>query len=196
MAKSRKKIEGRKAELEKAARQAGKIAARAERVAREAVERTKETSSMLIDFLVHPTHAAAALGKAVTAGQKQLASGADEAIAVERDLRARLDTLIDERLTAVLHGLGLPTGTDLQVLMDRVNALEAAEAKPARKPAAKPAKAAAKPASATKPAAKPAPKPAAKRAKPASKPAAKHAAKPAAKSAPKRAAKKPATPAR
>ncbi len=191
MAKSRKKLEGRKAELEKAARQAGKIAARAERVAREAVERTKETSSMLIDFLVHPTHAAAALGKAVTAGQKQLASGADEAIAVERDLRARLDTLIDERLTAVLHGLGLPTGTDLQVLMDRVNALEAAEAKPARKPAAKPAaKPVAKPAAKR---AKPAVKPAAK---PASKPAAKHAAKPAAKSAPKRAAKKPATPAR
>lgn len=146
---------------------------------------------MLIDFLVHPTHAAAALGKAVTAGQKQLASGADEAIAVERDLRARLDTLIDERLTAVLHGLGLPTGTDLQVLMDRVNALEAAEAKPARKPAAKPAaKPVAKPAAKR---AKPAVKPAAK---PASKPAAKHAAKPAAKSAPKRAAKKPATPAR
>lgn len=191
MAKSRKKLEGRKAEVEKAARQAGKIAARAERVAREAVERTKETSSMLIDFLVHPTHAAAALGKAVTAGQKQLASGADEAIAVERDLRARLDTLIDERLTAVLHGLGLPTGTDLQVLMDRVNALEAAEAKPARKPAAKPAaKPVAKPAAKR---AKPAVKPAAK---PASKPAAKHAAKPAAKSAPKRAAKKPATPAR
>ena len=191
MAKSRKKLEGRKAELEKAARQAGKIAARAERVAREAVERTKETSSMLIDFLLHPTHAAAALGKAVTAGQKQLASGADEAIAVERDLRARLDTLIDERLTAVLHGLGLPTGTDLQVLMDRVNALEAAEAKPARKPAAKPAaKPVAKPAAKR---AKPAVKPAAK---PASKPAAKHAAKPAAKSAPKRAAKKPATPAR
>jgi hypothetical protein len=191
MAKSRKKLEGRKAELEKAARQAGKIAARAERVAREAVERTKETSSMLIDFLVHPTHAAAALGKAVTAGQKQLASGADEAIAVERDLRARLDTLIDERLTAVLHGLGLPTGTDLQVLMDRVNALEAAEAKPARKPAEKPAaKPVAKPAAKR---AKPAVKPAAK---PASKPAAKHAAKPAAKSAPKRAAKKPATPAR
>ena len=37
MAKSRKKTDGRKAELEKAARQAGKIAARAERVAREAV---------------------------------------------------------------------------------------------------------------------------------------------------------------
>ena len=192
MAKSRKKIEGRKAELEKAARQAGKIAARAERVAREAVERTKETSSMLIDFLVHPTHAAAALGKAVTAGQKQLTSGANEAVAVERDLRARLDTLIDERLTAVLHGLGLPTGTDLQVLVDRVNALEAAEAKPAGKPAAKPARVAAKPASAAKPAAKPA----AKRAKPAAKPAAKAAAKPAAKAATKRAAKKPATPAK
>ncbi len=182
MAKSRKKTEGRKAELEKAARQAGRIAARAEKATRDAVERTKETSSMLIDFLIHPSHAAAALGKAVSAGQKQLTSGANEAVAVEKELRSRLDTLIDERLTAVLHGLGLPTGTDLQVLVDRVNALEAAEEKPARKPAAKPAKAAAKPA------AKRAAKPAAK-----SVPA---TAKPAAKAAPKRAAKKPATPAK
>jgi hypothetical protein len=187
MAKSRKKTEGRKAELEKAARQAGKIAARAEKVAREAVERTKDTSSMLLDFLMHPTHAAAALGKAVTAGQKQLTSGANEAVAMEKELRAKLDSLIDERLTSVLHGLGLPTGTDLQVLVARVNALEAADAKPPAKPTAKPArKAAAKPAKA---AAKPAAKPAAKR-------AAKPAAKPAAKSAPKRAAKKRATPAR
>lgn len=181
MAKSKKKTEGRKAELEKAARQAGRIAARAEKATRDAVERTKETSSMLIDFLIHPSHAAAALGKAVSAGQKQLSSSANEAVAVEKELRARLDSLIDERLTAVLHGLGLPTGTDLQVLVDRVNALEAAEAKPARKPAAKPAGAA-------KAAAKPAAKPAAKRAK--------AAPKPAARTAPKRAVKKPATPAK
>ncbi len=183
MAKSRKKTDGRKAELEKAARQAGKIAARAEKVAREAVERTKDTSSMLLDFLMHPTHAAAALGKAVTAGQKQLTSGANEAVAKEKELRARLDELIDERLTSVLHGLGLPTGTDLQALVTRVNALEAAEARTARRPAAK---ATAKPArAASKPAAKPAVKPAAKK-----------SAKPAAKAAPKRAAKKAATPAR
>ena len=142
MAKSRKKTDGRKAELERAARQAGKIAARAEKVAREAVEKTRETSSMLLDFLVHPTHAAAAFGKAVSAGQKQLTSGASEAVAKEKELRSKLDTLIDERLAAVLHGLGLPTGTDLQKLVERVNALEATEAKPARTPA----KAAAKPA--------------------------------------------------
>ncbi|MBK6315038.1 MAG: hypothetical protein IPF53_12165 [Blastocatellia bacterium] len=195
MAKSRKKTEGRKAELEKAARQAGKIAARAEKAAREAVERTKDTSSMLLDFLMHPTHAAAALGKAVTAGQKQLTSGANEAVAIEKDLRARLDALIDDRLTAVLHGLGLPTGTDLAALVTRVNALEAAEAKPARKPAAKAEPATAKPA--PKRAAKPAAKPAAKRvAKPAAKPAAKKSAKPATKAAPRRASKKAATPAR
>lgn len=184
MAKSRKKTDGRKAELEKAARQAGKIAARAERVAREAVEKTKETSSMLLDFLVHPTHAAAALGKAMSAGQKQLTSGANEALAKEKELRSKLDSLIDERLAAVLHGLGLPTGTDLQTLVNRVNALEAGDAKPASaaKPAAKTA--------AKKPAAKPAAKAAAKKA--AAKPAAKRAAKPAAKPA----AKKPAARAR
>lgn len=209
MAKSRKKTDGRKAELEKAARQAGKIAARAERVAREAVEKTKETSSMLLDFLVHPTHAAAALGKAVSAGQKQLTSGASEAIAKEKELRSKLDTLIDERLASVLHSLGLPTGTDLQKLIARVNVLESADSAPAAKPTAK--KAAAKPAAkpaAKKTAAKPAvkkaaAKPAAKKAaakpaaKSAAKPAAKRAAKPAAKAAPKPvAAKKRATPAK
>lgn len=177
MAKSRKKTEGRKEELQKAARQAGKIAARAERVAREAVERTKETSSMLLDFLVHPTHAAAALGKAVSAGQKQLTDGAGEALAKERELRAKLDSLIDERLAAVLHGLGLPTGTDLAKLVARVNALESSTPAPGAKPAAK--KAAAKPA-----AKKAAAKPVAKRAA-AKTPARKAAAKP----APKRAAR-------
>lgn len=177
MAKSRKKTEGRKEELQKAARQAGKIAARAERVAREAVERTKETSSMLLDFLVHPTHAAAALGKAVSAGQKQLTDGAGEALAKERELRAKLDSLIDERLAAVLHGLGLPTGTDLAKLVARVNALESNTPAPGAKPAAK--KAAAKPA-----AKKAAAKPVAKRAA-AKTPARKAAAKP----APKRAAR-------
>jgi len=177
MAKSRKKTEGRKDELQKTARQAGKIAARAERVAREAVERTKETSSMLLDFLVHPTHAAAALGKAVSAGQKQLTDGAGEALAKERELRAKLDSLIDERLAAVLHGLGLPTGTDLAKLVARVNALESSTPAPGAKPAAK--KAAAKPA-----AKKAAAKPVAKRAA-AKTPARKAAAKP----APKRAAR-------
>lgn len=177
MAKSRKKTEGRKDELQKTARQAGKIAARAERVAREAVERTKETSSMLLDFLVHPTHAAAALGKAVSAGQKQLTDGAGEALAKERELRAKLDSLIDERLAAVLHGLGLPTGTDLAKLVARVNALESNTPAPGAKPAAK--KAAAKPA-----AKKAAAKPVAKRAA-AKTPARKAAAKP----APKRAAR-------
>jgi len=182
MAKSRKKTEGRKEELQKAARQAGKIAARAERVAREAVERTKETSSMLLDFLVHPTHAAAALGKAVSAGQKQLTDGAGEALAKERELRAKLDSLIDERLAAVLHGLGLPTGTDLAKLVARVNALESNTPAPGAKPAAK--KPAAKKATAKPAAKKAAAKPVAKRA--AAKPPARKAA---AKPAPKRAAR-------
>lgn len=173
MAKSRKKTDGRKAELEKTARQAGKMAARAERVAREAVEKTRETSSMLLDFLVHPSHAATAIGKAVSAGQKSITSGAHEAAAKEKELRAKLEALIDERLKAVVHGLGLPTSDDMQSLVNRVNALEDGKGAPARASARKPAAKAVKPVrkaakkAAVKPAAKTARRPAARKAAPA-----------------------------
>jgi hypothetical protein len=197
MAKSKKKESGKAANrinAHKVARQAGKIAAQAERIARDAVDKAVQASSMVVDIIGHPSHAADAIGGAVSAGRKtvvELGSGAQDLI---ESGTHTMTQLVDDRVRATLASLGLASRQEVDALRRRISEVEGGGRKAlppkkaaARKPAAK--KAAAKKPAAKKPAAKKAAaKPAAKKA--AAKPAAKKAAaKPAAKKA---AARKPA----
>jgi len=184
MAKSKKKGTPKAASrtrVEKIARQAGKMAAQAERIARDAADKAVQASSMVVDIIGHPSHAADALGGALSVGRKaagDIGSGAQDLI---ESGTHTITQLVDDRLRATLASLGLASRQEVDALRRRIAEVEGGrKALPAKKGAAtKPtakkaaAKPAAKKAAAKKPAAK---KPAAK--KPAKKAAAR---KPAAK---------------
>ncbi len=108
----------------------------------------------------------------------------------------KLENIFEDRVAKVLNKMGVPSAKDINVLIARIDALNASVQKLTPAKAKAPAKAAAKPAEVTKPAAKPAAKAAVKTAvKPTAKPAEAPAPKaPAKKAAPRKAAA-PATPA-
>jgi hypothetical protein len=157
MAKSKKdkntkvqKSEGPK--TEKLAQRAGKLAAQAERIARDAVDKAVHASSMIVDVFGHPGQIGDAAGSALTAARKtagELGEGAGDAL-------AGLSHAVDDRVRATVKSLGLVTKEDFERLSRRIAALEASTAKPAPKAAA--TKAPAKKAAAAKaPAARKAP---------------------------------------
>lgn len=127
MAKAKKKEvkrDVRKGEIAKAAAKTGKLAAKVERIAREAVDRAVHASAIVADAFGRPDKVVGAIGSAASAGQDALAH------------------MVDERLKATIAGLGLATLGDLKKLTGRVSALEkatkpAASKAAARKPAAK-----------------------------------------------------------
>jgi hypothetical protein len=134
MAKSEKK-EPSKTKVHKIARQAGKIAAQAERIARDAVDKAVHASNMVVDVIGHPSQAADAVGKAVTAGRRtaaEIGTGTQHLLesgtsaVANSDVAERLSQLIDERLRATVHSLGLATRGDLTALSHRVTRLERA----------------------------------------------------------------------
>lgn len=193
MAKSKKK-ETDKNRVEKLAQRAGKVAAQAERIARDAVDKAVQASTMMIEVLGHPGQAADAVGTAVTKARRtagDLGTGAQgllesgtTAIARSEPME-RFSSLLDERLRATIASLGLATREEVNALKARIAELEA-EPKalpPARRTSTrKTTKAAAKTASA-----KTAPKAAAKKTAPkksAAKKAAPRARKLRAKTAP------------
>jgi hypothetical protein len=161
---AKKKTEEKKTNSEKLARQAGKVAAKAERSASEAVERAKTLTNYVTGFFGKP------IGAAVHAGQEtigQLSSGVSHLLSAEGVATTAGNALedvkdaIEARVKAIVRELGVPTREEYEALRKRVAELEAATGKPKqlRKPAAKPAaKAPAK--AAAKPAARPAAKPA------------------------------------
>jgi hypothetical protein len=155
---ARKKTEEKKTNSEKLARQAGKVAAKAERSASEAVDRAKALTTYVAGFFGKP------IGAAVHAGQEtieQLSSGVSHLLGAEGVAATAENALedvkdaVEARVQSIVRELGLPTREDYEALGKRVAALEAAAAKPraARKPVSKPS---------AKPAAKSAAKPAAK----------------------------------
>jgi hypothetical protein len=160
MAKSKRKKDGKsqalavsKPRTEKLAQRAGKLAAQAERIARDAVDKAMHASSMVVDVLGHPSQIPGAAGSALTAARKtagEIGDGASDAV-------DRLTSILDERIRATVSSLGLVTNDDLDALRSRIAALEG---KGRKKPAARKApakKAAAAKAPAKKVAAKSAP---------------------------------------
>lgn len=95
----------------------------------------------------------------------------------------KLENIFEDRVAKVLHKMGVPSAKDVNVLIERIDALNASVQKlsPAKAKASTTTKAAAKPAAATK-------APARTPAKSAAKPAVKAAAKPAVKAAAKKTA--------
>jgi hypothetical protein len=161
-----------RSQVEKLARNAGKVAARAERVAKGAVDKALSTSSLVADYITHPTQLVGAIGGAVTSGQEKIGDLADTATGLVQSgaQTVRSGEVIDivgdaveERLKSVLKSLGLPTREDYARLLARVEKLEserksATSKSPARQRAAA-AKAPAKTALAKVAAAKPAARP-------------------------------------
>lgn len=194
MAKSKKK-ETDKNRVEKLAQRAGKVAAQAEQIARDAVDKAVQASTMMLEVLGHPSQAADAVGTAVTKARRtagDLGTGAQgllesgtTAIA-KSDTMERVSSLLDERLRATITSLGLATREEVNALKARIAELEA-EPKalpPARRTTRKTA---AKKAAAKTAPAKAAPKAAAKKTsakKAAAKKAAPRARKSRAKNAP------------
>lgn len=145
MAKAKKKDKATSAKLqktegpktEKLAQRAGKLAAQAERIARDAVDKAVHASSMIVDVFGHPGQIGDAAGSALTAARKtagELGEGAGDAL-------AGLSSAVDDRVRATVKSLGLVTKEDFDRLSRRLAALEAATAKPVRKSPAKKASA-------------------------------------------------------
>jgi polyhydroxyalkanoate synthesis regulator phasin len=166
MAKSKKKEqkkESSRTKVQKIAREAGKIAAQAERIARDAVDKAVQASSMVVDVIGHPSHAADAIGSAMTAGRKTAAELGtrsqgllESGATASSDLVEKLSQMVDDRLHLAVKSLGLASRTEVDALKRRIAELEgdgARKALPAKRAAKKPA---------AKPAAKRAPKAAAK----------------------------------
>jgi hypothetical protein len=177
---ARKKVETKKTNAEKLARQAGKVAAKAERSATEAVDRAKALSAFFAEFFGKP------IGAAVHAGQErigQLSAGVTNLFTSETGSGSSDGAIeavkgaVESRMRAIVHELGLPTRDEYEALKARLAELEAAAAKKPARTRALPAKGVAKPAA--KPAAKAARK------------AGAEASKSAAVAAPKRAVRAP-----
>jgi hypothetical protein len=158
MAKSKKKALSKqskpqnKTKVQKLARQAGKIAAQAERIARDAVDKAVHASTMVVDVIGHP---ADSLSGALSAGKKtagDLGTGAQELLessttaVANSELVASVSQIVDERVHATLSALGLATNAEVEALKRRIAELEGK--RPAR--SALPAKPAVKKAAAAK----------------------------------------------
>jgi hypothetical protein len=167
----KRKTEPKKTNSEKLARQAGKVAAKAERSATDAVERAKALTTYVVGVIGKP------IGAAVHAGQEtigHLSSGvshmlsSDTVASTAGDAIDDVKSAIESRVQAVVRELGIPTRDEYEALKSRIAALEAAASKPARQRPTRPSTASpAKPA--TKAVAKRAAKPAPAAARPASK---------------------------
>src|SRR5215218_6028634 len=111
----------------KLAQRAGKLAAQAERIARDAVDKAVHASSMIVDVFGHPSQITDAAGSALTAAKKtagEIGDGAGDAL-------AGVSSIVDGRIKATVKSLGLVTKADLDRLSRRIAELEAAAARPA-----------------------------------------------------------------
>ena len=83
-----------RSQVEKIAREAGKVAARAERVAKGAVDKAVSASSTVVDYIAHPTQLVGAIGGAVSSGQEKIGDLADTATGLVQ-VREFIPTVID-----------------------------------------------------------------------------------------------------
>jgi hypothetical protein len=148
--KTKKTTSVTRTKVEQLARGAGKIAARAERAAKGAVDKAVSTSSAVADLITHPTQIVGAIGGAVSTGQEKIGEIADTATGLVQvgaqtvrsgEIVDIVGDAVEERLKAVLKGLGLPSREDYARLLARVEKLERettsqAPKSPARKRAA------------------------------------------------------------
>ena len=141
MAKSKQKkskvqtTQPTKPRTEKLAQRAGKLAAQAERIARDAVDKAVHASSMVVEVLGHPSQIPGAAGTAMTAARRTASDIGEGA----SDVMDRFTRIVDERIRSTVSSLGLVTNDDLDALRARIASLEAKGARkrtPAKKPAA------------------------------------------------------------
>jgi hypothetical protein len=134
-----KKVSGERTNTEKMARRAGKVAARAELAARDALEKAREATNLLVSIIGHPVQTVE--GMASTAAQvgrstlNQLTDNMGRVLEAGSDTAGSAGSYVDDRVREILAGLGLASREEIDILKARIAELEGA--KPARKTRAK-----------------------------------------------------------